>query len=238
MNTALLAAILVAITGVALVAILLSRFVAYLRRLKRDRFIRNFAFPKGLLNKLAARRPNLDLKQRSLVAQGLRQFFLAYLHSGQKYVAMPSQVTDDLWHEFILYTKNYQQFCHHAFGNFLHHTPAVMLGPARADNEGLRRCWWYVCKDENINPVKPLRLPLLFALDEKLGIGDGFRYAANCERRQANGANNMHCGSDFSDGSIDGGTSGFGDSGTIGGADASDSGGGSDGCGGGCGGGD
>lgn len=223
---------------VALVAILLTRFVAYLRRLKRDRYIRNFAFPKGLLNKMAARRPNLDLKQRSLVAQGLRQFFLAYLHSGQKYVAMPSQVADELWHEFILYTKNYQQFCQIAFGNFLHHTPAVMLGPAQADNEGLRRCWWYVCKDENINPTKPLRLPLLFALDEKLGISNGFRYIANCEKSQANGTSNVHCGSDFSDSSIDGGTCGFGDSGAIGGADASDGGGGSDGCGGGCGGGD
>jgi len=38
---------------------------------------------------------------------GLRQFFLAHLKSGRRYVSMPSQVADGLWHEFILFTKNY-----------------------------------------------------------------------------------------------------------------------------------
>eukprot|EP01034_Spumella_vulgaris_P038231 gene38231-47204_t len=74
--------------------------------------------------------PQLTTKECQLVAQGLRQFFLAHLKSGRKYVSMPSQVADDLWHEFILYTMNYQQFCQHAFGRFLHHTPAVVLGEA------------------------------------------------------------------------------------------------------------
>jgi len=163
----------------------------------------------------------------------LRQFFLAYLKGGLKPVAMPSQVTDDLWHEFILYTRQYQQFCTQAFGRFLHHTPTAVMGRNRSSNEGLRRVWWHVCLEENINPRKATRLPLLFAIDSKLGLGDGFHYELDCSKRNpdGSGSNGGHCASDFSDSSIDGGTDGFGDSDSGGG-----DGGGDSGCGGGCGG--
>ena len=73
--------------------------------------------------------------------------------SGNRFVSMPSQVADDLWHEFILYTREYDRFCRRAFGGFLHHTPAVVLSGHRRSNEGLRRVWWYCCKYENIDPV-------------------------------------------------------------------------------------
>ncbi len=150
------------------------------RKLQREAHIRNFELPKGLFEKLRAKRPELTHKDCQLVAHALRQFFLAHLKSGRRFVSMPSQVVDDLWHEFILYTRNYKSFCDQAFGSFLHHSPAVVLGSATQSNMGLRRVWWQSCKEEHINPAKPSRLPLLFALDSKLNIADGFRYAADC----------------------------------------------------------
>jgi hypothetical protein len=203
--------------------------------LRRDAFIRHYSLPHGLFEKLRKRHPQLTLKECQLVSHGLRQFFLAYLNSGRQYVSMPSQVTDDLWHEFILYTKNYQAFCRQAFGRFFHHTPAAVLGGGRRQsNAGLRRCWWHVCLEENIDPRAPTRLPLLFALDAKLNIAGGFRYAADCDaqRRQGADGGTTHCGGDFSSSSVDGGTDGMGDSGDSGGSDDSGCGGG------GCGGGD
>lgn len=100
---------------------------------------------------------------------------------------MPSQEADDLWHEFILYTKNYQSFCRHALGGFLHHAPAVVIGNNRQSNSGLRRVWIQTCREELIKPDKPSRLPLLFALDSKFNIDDGFLYSADCSvlRKQA-----------------------------------------------------
>lgn len=201
------------------------------RRLARERFIREFALPRGLYERLRKRRPELELKDCALVARGLRQFFLAYLRSGCRFVAMPSQVVDDLWHEFILYTRAYEAFCGKAFGGFLHHTPAVVLSPDKRNNEGLRRVWWQCCKEENIDPRKPLRLPLLFAIDAKLGIADGFVYKPDCKALQGSEAGSVHCGADFNDSSIDGSTDGFADA-------AADGSGDSGGCGGGCGGGD
>ena len=108
--------------------------------------------------------------------------------SGKRHVSMPSQVADDLWHEFILYTREYDAFCRRAFGGFLHHTPAVVLSEHRKSNEGLRRVWWYCCKYENIDPVSPTRLPLLFALDSKLKIANGFVYHPDCEELRKNGS--------------------------------------------------
>ena len=86
------------------------------RKGRREQFIRSFMFPRGLFDKLAAARPGLAVKDHQLVARALRQFFLAYLKSGNRRVAMPSQVVDDLWHEFILFTRDYQVFCQTAFG--------------------------------------------------------------------------------------------------------------------------
>ncbi len=218
-----------------------------LRRLRRADFIRDYAWPPGLLDKLQASHKGFRRKESALVAEGLRQFFLAYLNSGKRYVAMPSQVADDLWHEFILYTRAYEQFCAKAFGGFLHHTPALALAPSRRNsNEGLRRVWWQCCREENINPRKPSRLPLLFALDAKLRIANGFHYTADCaaQRVGAVGGASGHCGGDFGDSSIDGSTAGFGDGGGSGDSSGGDSGGGDGGggdgggCGGGCGGGD
>src|SRR5262245_30488380 len=131
-------------------------------RLKRSEFLRTYQWPPGLLNKLRAKHPGLSPADAAAVALALRQFFTAYLMTGRKFLAMPSQVVDDLWHEFILYTRQYQQFCAQAFGHFMHHTPAAAMGPAAARRlaDGLRRMWWFACKDEGIDPKQPTRLPL------------------------------------------------------------------------------
>jgi hypothetical protein len=206
------------------------------QKLQREAYIRQFSFPRGVFDKVIAKHPQLTQKEMELVSHGLRQFFLAYQKSGYQFVSMPSQIADDLWHEFILYTQHYQDFCRRAFGRFLHHTPAIVLQKNQQGNAGLRRCWRYVCKEENINPHIPSRLPLLFALDTKLNIPNGFRYVPDCSgvrREDAYGNGAVYCGGSFSDSSIDGGSDGFSDSGqSDGGSD-----GGSDGCGGGCGGG-
>lgn len=213
------------------------------RRARREAFIRDFMLPRGLFEKLRSHHPDLSVKDCQLVAQGLRQFFLAHLKSGKKYVSMPSQVADDLWHEFILYTKNYDLFCRHAFGSFLHHTPAVMLSTGQQSNAGIRRTWHYACLEENINPRTPTRLPLLFALDSKFNIPNGFVYVPDCSgfRRQDDTAG-AYCGaelassdSDFGSGSGDG--DGIGDSFSDSSSDSDGGGSSSDGCGGGgCGG--
>jgi hypothetical protein len=210
--------------------IVLGGVIIRLLRYRRAEFIRTYKLPPGLLRKLAEHHPGLTRKDCALVSRGLRQFFIAYLMSGKKFVSMPSVVADALWHEFILYTREYQSFCRRAFGGFLHHTPAVVLSPdKKSNNEGLRRVWWHTCKYENIDPVHPTRLPLLFALDAKLKIPNGFVYHPRCEELRKGGSGAAYCGGDFASASIDGGTDGFGDAGSgDGGGDGGGCGGGGD----------
>lgn len=205
------------------------------QKIVRMRHVREAPLPPGIYDKLRRRRPDIDPKEFPFLERALRDFFAAYLRSGRKPVSMPSQAADELWHEFILYTRHYQAFCDKAFGRFLHHTPAVVLSKAYDRNVGLRRVWWHTCKLEGIDPRKASRLPLLFALDTQLALADGFHYALDCggirDRTDGGGGGGSQCAADMSDSSFDGTTDGLGDS-----DGGSGDGGGDSGCGGGCGG--
>lgn len=204
----------------------------------REAFIQNYQWPPGLLERFAEKHPDLTPAQREQVVRGLRQFFLVHLRSDCDYVSMPSRVVDDLWHEFILYTREYRDFCSRAFGKFLHHLPSAALSPVRKrSNVGLRRTWWWACQAESINPRKPDRLPLLFAIDRQLAIPKGFHYVPDCATILP-GGDVMQCGADFASRRIDGTVEGFGKKrdGGCGGSGGGCAGSGGDG-GGGCGGG-
>ena len=195
-------------------------------RWARDRVIREAPLPQFLKRKLREAYPHLTQKDAELVERGLRQFFMACNRSQGRFVAMPSRVVDALWHEFILHTQAYRDWCALALGRFLHHTPAEALGAQAQRNDGLRRAWFWCCKDEAINPRQPTRLPLLFALDTKLQIANGFHYLPDCRDIDGKGGDGSYCATEFSDGSASGDADGFG------GAEGSDGG-----DGGGCGGG-
>ena len=196
----------------------------------RRQFIRECQLPALLGVKLRKKYEHLSGADVDLVLRGLKQFFLAYARSGYRFVAMPSQVADDAWHDFILHTRAYESWCKLAFGRILHHSPAEVLGSDPKRNGGLRRTWFWACKEEGIRPGAPTRLPLLFALDTKLNIPNGFKYVPDCRNITQQSGSDVYCGNDL------GGSSGCGGGDGWGGDPGSDGDGG--GCGGGCGGGD
>ena len=195
------------------------------KRLRQQNYLRDYIFPMALDRKLRERYPNLNNEQIALVFRALYDYFRICQFAKGKMVAMPSQVVDDVWHDFILFTRLYQLFCQQALGRFLHHTPTEAMNSPTLANQGIKRAWRLSCHLENIDAKAPEKLPLLFAIDGLLDIENGFKYDLNC---QANSGN--YCASDI------GCSSGCsGDSGGCSG-DSSDSSGDS-GCGGGCGGG-
>jgi hypothetical protein len=146
----------------------------------REAAIDNFTFPDGIAQRVRKRYPHLTDEDMTLIFAGLRQYFQMARLARRRMLSMPSQAVDAAWHEFILFTRNYQVFCDRALGRYLHHTPAeAMRGPQDAQ-EGIRRAWRLACGLENISPRTPPRLPLIFALDDKLRIPDGLRYSLNC----------------------------------------------------------
>lgn len=203
------------------------------RRQVRAAFIRETLLPPGLLDALSGPFPSLSLKDRQLVARGLRKFFLAQLKAGRHPVAMPSRVVGALWTAFAERGAQYEAYCRDALGRSLPVTVPVSLSAQAEANAALRRCWWHCCREENLDPYEPTRVPLLFALDSKLRIAHGHYYfATDASRLQrlrrdhggdygggdGDGADGWSLerertwtAEDFQDTRWDGGTDGFGD---------------------------
>jgi len=230
---------IVTLLGLVLVGVLLYVALTAWELSLRRQFVREAPLPRYLGAKLREHYPQLSLRDTELVLHGLRQFFIAHLRSNRDFVAMPSKVVDTAWHEFILHTRGYQQWCDAAFGSLLHHSPAEVLGRDPKRNSGLRRAWFWACKEESIDPRAPTRLPLLFALDKKFAIAGGFTYVPNCRDIDKKATSDAYCGTSFSDGGGGGCGGGSGGDGFSFSSDSADSGGSDSGCGGGssCGGG-
>jgi hypothetical protein len=209
--------VLLLATILALVAFALLRW-RKARRLARAEIIERFPYQRTLDKRLAERRPELTPAQRELVLQGLRDYFHLCNEAGRTMVSMPSQVVDDAWHEFILFTRQYKRFCDRALGRFLHHTPAEAMRTPTEAQEGIKRAWRLACARDGIDPGAPSRLPLIFAIDGMLGIANGFRYQLDCMAAGNAGAGycaghigcSSGCSGDSGSGDGDGGGGGCG----------------------------
>ena len=189
-------------------------------RQERERFIRGYAFPRHLDASLRERYPMLASHDLELAVRALRSYFLCWVQSGFRPLAMPSTLVDVLWHAFILDTRAYQAFCATAFGRFFHHIPSALAHEDAGLSEAMQRIWSLCCAQEGIRGESSERVPLLFSVDEMAGIPDAMRHdIVRLRRSPAQGA--AACGG--------GGGHAHGDGGDGGGADGG-------GCGGGCGG--
>lgn len=170
----------VALILLAFAALLLGAFGAWQHsrrmNLEREQHIRSFVFPSTVLQQFQETYPTAELKGAHLAARALRQFFLVHLRARGRLIAMPSKAADELWHAFILDTKAYAAFCKAAFGAYLHHIPEQDMAARDKDRSASWRTWRLACLEENINPHKATRLPLLYALDVKLGVEGAVAY--------------------------------------------------------------
>lgn len=157
--------------------LLLQNWLETEQQKRRAVFLENYVFPPAIRSELAKRYPHLSDEQLTLVIQGLRQYFQLCNAAGQQMLSMPSRVVDVAWHEFILLTRSYADFCRNGLGRFLHHTPASEMETPEAAHEGLKAAWQYACKWEELDPQSSSRLPFLFAIDTALNIPDGIKHS-------------------------------------------------------------
>ncbi|PIV30479.1 MAG: hypothetical protein COS35_06435 [Zetaproteobacteria bacterium CG02_land_8_20_14_3_00_50_9] len=206
-----------------IVYILLSVAIGYVvlkfRRSRQLAYIATYQFHPNIVLKVKVKYPHLSDQDVDYVFEALRDYFHICHVAKKRMVAMPSQVVDVAWHEFILFTRNYKQFCQKAIGRFLHHTPTQAMSSPTLAQEGIKRAWRLACAKERISPTSPTRLPRLFAIDGTLRIEDGFKYSINCKdksspmNRDGYCAGHIGCASGCAgDSSSSGGSGGFFDS--------------------------
>lgn len=173
------------VAGLMIWAIQRARKAAHARKERAD-FIRKYCFPAGLKYKLDQAFPDLTDEQVKLIIEGLRAWFLLIAGHPGRHFGMPSKAVDTAWHEFILLTKNYADFCDRAFGKFLHHAPHV--GDAKAEADGLAWTWGSRSSmlgagalagglGASLGVMAILSSKDLFDIDQKLGIAGGNAYS-------------------------------------------------------------
>lgn len=138
-----------------------------------DRFIANaiaeFRFPQHAIDKVANKH-NLDSEEMEMVVDGLKEYLILSKLAEGKSLAMPSLVVDDLWHEFILCTKAYREFCDMAFGYYLDHNPSVSSDNSDGDADALARVWDTSCILNGNRLRTAKNASILFTVDYNLGI--------------------------------------------------------------------
>lgn len=70
------------------------------------------------------------------IAEAIREFkcYLALVGLGHRGLAMASPKIDEVWHAFLLFTREYGEFCQAVFGEFIHHVPRTSRTPASAQS--------------------------------------------------------------------------------------------------------
>jgi len=169
---------------------------------RQTSFIKNYGFPKAITNKISEVYPQLSSSELQQVMRGLKDYFYLIHISNKESVAMPSQVVDVAWHEFILFTREYARFCSKAFGRFIHHTPAEAMKSQVEAQIGIKKAWELSCSREQINHFNPKKLSLIFALDSRLKIKDGFYYELNCMSPISESADNTKPNANYCAGHI------------------------------------
>lgn len=70
-----------------------------------------------------------------LVGQAVEEFrkYMALIALGHTEVGMTSPEVDEIWHNFILFTREYGEFCEKVCGRIIHHRPNTSRRPTLPD---------------------------------------------------------------------------------------------------------
>jgi len=88
------------------------------------------------MSEIAYRLINRDNLPEKDVAQAINEFkkyMIVRLVTG-KVLTMTSEIVDLVWHQFILFTKEYHDFCNKVFGEYIHHAPATDTRKPKEEN--------------------------------------------------------------------------------------------------------
>lgn len=153
-----------------------------------------YNFPSSVRQRFAAEHRDLSAVQITLVEAATRQWFRLGVRRPKATLSMPSVVVDDLWHELVLHTRDYAQFCEAAFGRFLHHMPESAMDPAAAAANRSSQLAATLRLAQQDEGCRADALPLLFRVDQELDVAQRRRYLADCGGRgQCYEDRNMVC---------------------------------------------
>ncbi|WP_170113404.1 hypothetical protein [Ahniella affigens] len=168
-----MSALLITLAGALLVGFILLVLLGYWqtrREQERRTFVQNYAFPRSLWTAVLHQHPDLADQHWPTLEAGLRQYFMIWIDTKPKPTGVPSRALASLWAAFAA-DPSYPAFCHRAFGQMLTPLPAYAGRSPEVAHE-LRRSWRSACHQEGYSALQTHRVPVLFALDQVLGLTD------------------------------------------------------------------
>jgi hypothetical protein len=125
------------------------------------RKIQNYSIPEIHINKLKEEPPFIHMNVTD-INEYIIEFkkYLAIIvliqgHDKTQYVkiAMMNNLVDEIWHNFILFTEEYNKFSVSIFGKYLHHYPFTNSEPTLIDDSKKKFLFYYKKYFGEINPI-------------------------------------------------------------------------------------
>jgi hypothetical protein len=142
-----------------------------------------YEFPSGVRQRVRFKHPDLEPEGTALIEKALRQWFRLLARHPSVRLSMPSMLVDDMWHEFLLHTRDYAAFCDAVLGQFLHHEPESAMTPDQAAANRSDRLLVTLRLARQDEDCGPKGLPLLFRVDHEVGLEGCRRYRVDCGGR-------------------------------------------------------
>jgi hypothetical protein len=79
-----------------------------------------------LIDKLRRERLVATPEEGEQLFQELKKFLYLDALRPNSFIPMFSRRVDEVWHQFVLFTAEYAQFCDHFFGRYFHHAPSII----------------------------------------------------------------------------------------------------------------
>lgn len=122
--------------------------------------------PEALFIKFKRLYPQYSDHEVLEIESGLRDFFKLCILDKEHIIFMPSKCVDDLWHQFILFTNEYHDYCNKVFGNYLHHHPSV----SKTDQVFCGSAAYSLAKSLDSLESRACSEPRLFTIDMSLSV--------------------------------------------------------------------
>lgn len=143
--------------------------------------------PPKVFYKFRQRFKDLTVYQVEYAAKAFLSFLSVCKAFPNMNIPMPSETVDEIWHEFILHTKDYALFCDKHLGKFLHHTPNQDIERKKISEQEVSEIlhlWTITCLQEEMDPFSEKSKPSLFYSDVELGVKEDLpNYAKMLKRK-------------------------------------------------------
>lgn len=139
----------------------------------KENYFNNYKLPEYIINRFKFEYPQYvahNEEKIQLIEQSLMDYFSLFLNRNNvknTFYNFPSKVADDLWHTFLLFTKEYNEFCMNSFGRIIDHEPHTSEEPNKASFFNLLNTY---VKLKELNKITILNLDSMFGVENKFNF--------------------------------------------------------------------